>query len=188
MDSIRTTSERLITTLISNHLSSIRNDKRYRNSLIVFAAEGNLTWVEADRLANLVKANYEPCYLVKRWDKKHKHAKYGISTGNSEKKVYVDLMNQALEDNKLWIADDIISQESHRNKIELVDELSRYHKTETQPSDYRFQVPKPSYSGKLNNKPDDNATVLMMCIYVYRQMKADREFREQLRSDGTLLY
>lgn len=80
--------------MLIDFVFSLRRHRRYQGAAFVVAIEGNMSYIEADRIASIVqKGQVQPVVVLA--EDGQKKGRYGVHTGHMEKSAYIEVI-QAL--------------------------------------------------------------------------------------------
>ncbi len=183
--------------------------KQYPSSLFVNIVESNLSFVDAERVANTI--HNPPCYTIRKDPKKKNRV--GVFLDELMKKTYADDLKFALAQGTLrrsrWLVPTLEQWASTQDDTTLIHsqiniddikprsetamsmldtQMGDYQKITKYPKDMRWQSIKVSYSGKTGGKKDDLIIGLQMAVTWRRIMMVDDEFRSKLQQIGVIQF
>ena len=80
--------------MLIDFVFALRRHRRYQGAAFVVAIEGNMSYIEADRIASIVQKSQVQPVVVLAEDGQHK-GRFGVHTGHMEKSAYIEVI-QAL--------------------------------------------------------------------------------------------
>jgi hypothetical protein len=80
--------------MLIDFVFALRRHRRYQGAAFVVAIEGNMSYIEADRIASIVQKSQVQPVVVLAEDGQQK-GRYGVHTGHMEKSAYIEVI-QAL--------------------------------------------------------------------------------------------
>lgn len=80
--------------MLIDFVFALRRHRRYQGAAFVVAIEGNMSYIEADRIASIVQKSQVQPVVVLSEDGQQK-GRYGVHTGHMEKSAYIEVI-QAL--------------------------------------------------------------------------------------------
>lgn len=133
-----------IALLVQRHLRSLRS--KYPRAVTFFYAEAQMSWITADRLANVAQQISLDIRIVSRDPKGL--GRPGVTTGENEKRLFTDEISEALGSEALVYADDFISDNKVSVQVEFEQQLKLFRRMVKLSTDNNvFSKPKITYSG-----------------------------------------
>jgi hypothetical protein len=187
MDSCSSSRIEVVDEMISNHFVAYRSHPRYKNSWPQTFIESQMSYLEADRVARkiIMQPRFQPVAVESR-DPKGLD-RFGVPTGKHEKILYCDRLYQALVNDKLHFAPDLICPHSSKQRFgpdvdalkeNLRKQLGNFRKEIEVPNNPETGTYRVHYTGKAGGLKDDLVMALGMLLY-WAQLKqsTDKEFR-----------
>lgn len=173
--------------LLTNHVLRLRQNPRFRHTLLVFFLEANMDWTKADRYGNeFMKPIYGPgpVYIVRR-DESGKN-RMGFFTSPATKQRIADLVTNSFVSKSIVYAKDFNSVDEEGFKREFEGELKYFRREYKVLDDPNFQQPKEVITGKGRSNKDDGVMALGFCFEGWEWLVNDRQghFWQQAERNG----
>ncbi len=184
LDSTASAKSKVVDAMLLGHLTKIRDQKSmYRNALVVIYIEANMSWLDADRISELVTGgSLEPVYVESR-DSQPEH-RPGVITTHAGKENYAAMLQMQLSTGNVRFARTMISQNLVANKFKLVNQWQKYRRDIKTPNDLVHGKFTSSLSGKSAGSPDDLAMSSQIGLTFLCQTLVDPEFRRYCATMG----
>lgn len=181
-----TAGDSTICAMIKDHCVQLRSKPAFRRALFVFFLEANMSYVATNRLnAMLDVPAIQPVHVER--DRKNP-ARFGIWTGQAEKEAYVDRMVDALVDNSLCFAKNMVGQNLAKDRGDLLKQMSKFRREVKPPSDFMFGTAKVAYSGKSSSQKDDLILAVQIALFWGHNKRIDSRFVDFCSSKGWSVY
>lgn len=163
-----------VASMVHQHFTNLRNHPKLRNSIYVVFIEANMSYLDADRIANELerKKQYRPI-VIPSYDTTQKRRK-GVWTDNPAKIAYADALSRALTSQQLACELNIIGQHAQEDIEMLIDQMKNYRRFIKSDPTKPFSTEAVTYSGKQVGKRDDLVMSLMMALHwSFKWMQSD---------------
>ena len=169
--------------VLKEHVTELT--KMYPRALIFEYIEANLSYLGANRMANITRRISPHNIRVESKDPTPK-ARDGIWTGENEKYQYATAIAHALSVGSLCYADD--SCFVSRNPVEVKDkfekQLAQFRRITSPNPNPAFQKAKVTYSGE---GKDDTVIVCGMCLYFSFDKRNSEEYNQIAQASGFIV-
>lgn len=168
--------------VLVNHVTELT--KMYPRALIFDYIEANMSFVEADRMANICKKISPHNIRIESQDPKGK-GRSGIWTGENEKYQYATAIRHSLTVGSICYADDscFISRDVIKAKEKFENQLGTFRRITSPNTNPAFKKAKVTYSGE---GKDDTVIVCGMCMYFSYEKRNSKEYEQIAQAAGFL--
>lgn len=174
----------VIWNMIITHFLKLRANPKTARSLIVLFIEANMSYVEANRLRELLlQPRFAPVQVISRDSTKQDRA--GIITTEESKRQMADDLEKTMKAERLVYWRDFVTQLSTQQeaKAEIETQLLAYRRDARPSKDPARTRPIITYSGKNGgNTRDDQCMALQIALNEGRKMRESHEFIDMCRA------
>jgi hypothetical protein len=173
MDILSSSKDLPIIMLLQRHLRSLKN--KYRNAIIFLYAEANMSWNTIDRFAYSAKEVSPDIRIVSR-DRSGK-GKPGVETGEVEKQLMKDAIEEGLLSEAFVYAKDFVSDNVATTQVKFEHQLHQFRRMVHQSKDGNvFSKPKITYSGA---GQDDTIMAMGLALIHSRFTRSSEEYQRE---------
>lgn len=150
--------------MLVRHCHDLRRHDAYRDAVILLIVEANMSYLDADRVANLFQQVASPVHVLSR--DQNRARRPGIWTGAVEKELYVNSLVNVLRMKGLGRTASLLGSHPETDWHLLLTQLSMFRRETRSPTDPRFGRFVTTFSGKAGaGQRDDLAMALQMAVH-----------------------
>lgn len=170
--------------MLSDHLSSLRENHRYRHALFVVHIEANYGgWLACDEIARRFSApEYQPIKFPSCDPKAQ--SRIGMWTGPLQKETFAKDLESLLKQERLSYAQDYVSQRPGPVKAEFEAQLCQYRREVKPAADPAFTDARVTYTGKGGSRRDDLCMSAQICLSYALQIRQQPQFQRECAAYG----
>lgn len=170
--------------MILNFMQSLTDHPRYRKAVKIPFIEANMSYIGADLIATWCRAmRFQPVMIESR--DPTPRGRVGVWTGPYEKEAYAWTLRDAIENDTVHFAADLIGANVERDKATLEAQLRGFRMERQEPADPAFGKFKYAYTGKTSGGTKDDILLgLMIATYWGRRKREEQEFRAWCHERG----
>jgi hypothetical protein len=171
--------------MITNNMRALRHTRTYKNALVVVYVEIGNSKLVANRVATLIDTpSFHPVMIETSYIEGKQQS--GVVTTDERKRMGTMHLTRELNMNSLFVATDLITQDSKHAVVDLANQMRSWRKDIVVPHDPAIGKFREVFTGKssMGGKKDDRVICLLLVLYWSAKNHGDSDFVAELVRRG----